>query len=92
MIGTLGTVTGRVGTGLVGEVVLALPSGGTQAYFAHLDPGLPVDVLVGKGTRVVVTDFRGPRTVWVCPLEPTDAELARSRRPGPLGRQEESTT
>lgn len=76
VIGTLGTVTGRVGTGTVGEVVLPLPSGGTQGYFAHLDPGLPAGVRVGKGTQVVVTRYRGPRTVWVCPLQPTDEELA----------------
>ena len=81
MIGTLGTVTGRVGTGLVGEVVLPLPSGGTQAYYAHLDPGMPAGAHVPKGSQVVVTRFQGPRTVWVCPLEPTDDELrARADR------------
>ena len=79
MIGTLGKVTGRLGAGLVGEVVLPLPSGGTQAYFAHLDPGLPAGAHVPKGSQVVVTRFRGPRTVWVCPLEPTEAELAGRR-------------
>lgn len=76
MIGTHGTVTGRVGPGLVGEVVLPLPSGGTQAWYARPDPGLPHGSEVAKGTAVVVTHVCGPRTVWVCPLEPSEAELA----------------
>ncbi len=81
MDGTLGTVTGRVGTGLVGEVVLPLPAGGTQAYYAHLDPGMPPAAPLPLGTAVVVTRFQPPRTVWVCPLEPTEAELSARGTP-----------
>lgn len=77
MIGMHGTVTGRVGPGLVGEVVLPLPSGGTQAWYAEPDPGLPPGLTVPLGTEVVVTHLCGPRTVWVCPLHPSDEELAR---------------
>ncbi len=80
MIGMRGTVTGRVGPGLVGEVVLPLPSGGTQAWYAEPDPGLPEGAQVPTGTEVVVTCVSGPRTVWVCPLQATDAELAARER------------
>lgn len=84
MIGTHGRVgPGLVGPGLVGEVVLPLPSGGTQPWYARPDPGLPAGEEVPKGTTVVVTQVCGPRTVWVCPLEPSPAELgARQERAG----------
>lgn len=61
MIGTRGRVTGTVGPGLVGEVLLAV-RGGVEAFYAH-----PVDGedTIATGTQVLVVDFEEPRTVYV---------------------------
>jgi hypothetical protein len=61
MIGKTGRVTGRVGPGLVGEVMLPV-RGGSEAFFAH--PFDPADV-IPVGTQVVVNDYQPPRTVYV---------------------------
>ncbi len=62
MIGKTGRVTGRVGPGLVGEVMLPV-RGGVEAFYAY-----PVDdKVIEVGTRVVVIDFEEPRNAYVSP-------------------------
>ncbi|MCC9307947.1 hypothetical protein LN042_12730 [Kitasatospora sp. RB6PN24] len=65
MIGYTGRVTGKVGQGLVGEVMVHVPERvGTEAFLAHLAvPGDPLPV----GTPVVVVEYQPPRTVFVAP-------------------------
>ena len=65
MIGYTGRVTGRVGAGLVGEVLVHVPERqGTEAFLAYpATPGEPLPV----GTPVVVVDYQPPRTVFVAP-------------------------
>ncbi|MEV6975769.1 hypothetical protein [Kitasatospora sp. NPDC093806] len=68
MVGSAGRVTGAVGAGLVGEVMVHVPQRqGTEAFLAYLAvPGdrLPV------GTPVVVIEYHPPRTVYVAPVVP----------------------
>ncbi|RFS86820.1 hypothetical protein D0T12_00600 [Actinomadura spongiicola] len=54
-------MTGRVGPGTVGEVMIPI-RGGVEAFYAH-----PVDPReeLGVGTIVVVVEFYPPRTVYV---------------------------
>lgn len=61
MIGKEGRVTGRIGPGLVGEVMIPI-RGGVEAFYAH-----PVDPRdeIGVGTIVVVVEYHPPRTVYV---------------------------
>ena len=62
MIGKTGRVTGKVGPGLVGEVMLSV-RGGVEAFYAYpLD-----DKVIEVGTRVVVVDFEEPRNAYVSP-------------------------
>lgn len=61
MIGTRGRVTGEVGPGLVGEVLLGV-RGGVEAFYAY--PARPEEI-IAKGTQVLVVDFEAPRTVYV---------------------------
>ncbi|MFJ1707770.1 hypothetical protein [Kitasatospora sp. NPDC088346] len=65
MVGLTGRVTGRVGAGLVGEVLIQVPERqGAEAFLAHLAvPGEPL----APGTRVVVLEYQPPRTVYVAP-------------------------
>lgn len=69
MIGSRGRVTGTVGPGLIGEVLLSV-RGGTEAFYAYAaDP----EVSFPTGTQVLVVDFEPPRTVYVerwQPLKP----------------------
>jgi hypothetical protein len=61
MVGTRGRVTGRIGPGLVGEVLLPV-RGGVEAFYAYaLDP----DETIETGTQVLVVDFAEPRSVYV---------------------------
>ncbi|GAA4238773.1 hypothetical protein GCM10022254_56080 [Actinomadura meridiana] len=63
MIGKEGRVTGRVGPGTVGEVMIAV-RGGAEAFYAHpVDPRDEITV----GTIVVVVEYHPPRTVYVAP-------------------------
>ncbi|AUY54312.1 hypothetical protein EH183_19025 [Streptomyces sp. CB01881] len=61
-------MSGAVGAGLVGEVMVHVPQRqGTEAFLAYLAvPGdrLPV------GTPVVVIEYQPPRTVYVAPVLP----------------------
>jgi hypothetical protein len=61
MIGSRGRVTGTIGPGLIGEVLLNV-RGGTEAFYAY--PADP-DETFTSGTQVLVVDFESPRTVYV---------------------------
>lgn len=64
MIGRQGRVTGRIGPGLVGEVVLAV-RGGSEAFYAYaVEPGGTLDV----GELVLVVEYDPPRTIYVTSL------------------------
>jgi len=61
MIGKVGRVTGRIGPGLVGEIMVAV-RGGVEAFYAH-----PVDGAdtIEPGAQVLIVDFHPPRTAYV---------------------------
>ncbi|MEU0537038.1 hypothetical protein [Amycolatopsis tolypomycina] len=61
MIGSRGRVTGTIGPGLIGEVLLNV-RGGTEAFYAY--PADPAETFT-SGTQVLVVDFEPPRTVYV---------------------------
>lgn len=61
MIGSRGRVTGRVGPGLVGEVMISI-RGGVEAFYAY---GAEPDEVLESGQQVLVVDFEPPRTVYV---------------------------
>lgn len=64
MVGKQGRVTGRIGPGLVGEVVLSV-RGGSEAFYAYpADPGVTIEV----GSSVLVVEYVAPRTVYVTSL------------------------
>ncbi|MFC5719800.1 hypothetical protein ACFP1Z_06355 [Streptomyces gamaensis] len=61
MVGEQGRVTGRVGPGLVGEVILRV-RGGAEAFLAYAaEPGERFE----RGTVVTVVEYQPPRTVYV---------------------------
>ena len=61
LIGTRGRVTGTIGPGLIGEVLISV-RGGVEAFYAYpADPAERIDM----GTQVLVVDFEEPRTVYV---------------------------
>lgn len=63
MVGLRGRVTGRVGPGLIGEVMLKV-RGGAEAFLAYaVTPG----ELLEPGTLVIVVEYEPPRTVYVAP-------------------------
>ncbi len=59
--GRTGRVSGTVGPGLVGEVVVPI-RGGSEAFTAY--PLLPTESFP-PGTMVVVVEYSEPRTVYV---------------------------
>ncbi|MFI9593553.1 hypothetical protein [Nonomuraea sp. NPDC052265] len=61
VVGKQGRVTGKIGPGLVGEVMIAV-RGGVEAFYAH--PSVPGEEF-GLGTIVVVVEYFPPRTVYV---------------------------
>ncbi|MQY14266.1 hypothetical protein SRB5_44290 [Streptomyces sp. RB5] len=64
MLGLRGRVTGTVGPGLVGEVMISV-RGGAEAFYAYsFENGLRIPV----GTMVVVVEYQAPRTVYVEPM------------------------
>ncbi len=67
MVGSMGRVTGTVGPGLVGEVLIAV-RGGTEAFLAY--PAVPGDRIT-PGSLVVVQEYQPPRTVYVAALLPS---------------------
>ena len=61
MVGKQGRVTGAIGPGLVGEVVLAV-RGGSEAFYAYAaNPG----EVIAVGEPVLVVEYQPPRTVVV---------------------------
>lgn len=61
MVGSRGRVTGRIGPGLVGEVLLPV-RGGVEAFYAY---AVNPDETIETGTQVLVVDFDEPRSVYV---------------------------
>jgi hypothetical protein len=61
VIGTRGRVTGKIGPGLVGEVLIGV-RGGVEAFYAY--PADPEDI-IESGVQILVVDFEAPRTVYV---------------------------
>ena len=64
MVGSVGRVTGTVGPGLVGEVLVPV-RGGTEAFLAY--PAVPGERIT-PGSIVVVEEYQPPRTVYVVAL------------------------
>ncbi|MGV9265754.1 hypothetical protein ACWDRR_13955 [Kitasatospora sp. NPDC003701] len=66
MVGSTGRVTGKIGTGLVGEVLVHVRERHTtEAFLAH--PAVPGESMA-VGTQVVVVEYQPPRTVYVALL------------------------
>ncbi|MFD9723169.1 hypothetical protein [Streptomyces sp. NPDC059072] len=63
MVGMTGRVTGTVGPGLVGEVIVRI-RGGAEHFLAHPVPGAGPQRL-GVGTVVTIVEYQPPRTVYV---------------------------
>jgi hypothetical protein len=63
MIGLVGRVTGVIGPGRLGEVMIAV-RGGSEAFHAYSSEP---ELTIAKGTRVVVVEYFPPRTVVVSP-------------------------
>ena len=63
MVGKTGRVTGRIGPGLLGEVMLPV-RGGREAFYAYSYN----DQVIEVGTRVLVMEFDQPRDVYVAPF------------------------
>jgi hypothetical protein len=61
VIGKEGRVTGRIGPGTVGEVMIPI-RGGVEAFYAH--PSDPRDEIT-VGSIIVVVEYHPPRTVYV---------------------------
>lgn len=64
MIGKQGRVTGKIGPGLVGEVMVEV-RGGAEAFYAY--PQIP-DEQFPVGSLVIVVEYMPPRTVYVAAL------------------------
>lgn len=62
VIGKVARVTGTVGPGRLGEVMVSV-RGGTEAFNAYAAEDESQDI--APGTRVVVVDYLPPRTVVV---------------------------
>lgn len=63
MVGLLGRVTGTIGPGLVGEVIVRI-RGGAEHFLAY--PAMAKD-RIETGTVVTVVEYLPPRTVYVTP-------------------------
>ncbi|WP_330297101.1 hypothetical protein [Streptomyces sp. NBC_00503] len=63
MVGMDGRVTGTVGPGLVGEVIVRI-RGGAEHFLAYPAPGTGSGRLA-VGTVVTVVEYLPPRTVYV---------------------------
>ncbi|WP_190015244.1 hypothetical protein [Streptomyces lucensis] len=61
MVGLMGRVTGTVGPGLVGEVIVRV-RGGAEHFLAHPADGTS---RIAPGTVVMVVEHLPPRTVYV---------------------------
>lgn len=63
MIGKMGRVTGTIGPGKLGEVMIEI-RGGSEAFHAYATD----DDKLSTGTRIVVVDYYPPRTVVVAKM------------------------
>ena len=61
MVGKMGRVTGTLGPGKLGEVMVPV-RGGSEAFHAYAADG---DETIDRGQRVVVVEYFPPRTVVV---------------------------
>jgi len=61
MIGKMGRVTGTIGPGKLGEVMVQI-RGGSEAFHAYSSEA---DDELKTGTRIVVVEYYPPRTVVV---------------------------
>jgi hypothetical protein len=61
MVGLMGRVTGTVGPGLVGEVIVRV-RGGAEHFLAHPANGTG---RITPGTVVMIVEYLPPRTVYV---------------------------
>ncbi|WP_248963040.1 hypothetical protein [Sphaerisporangium perillae] len=61
VVGRQGRVTGKIGPGLVGEVMVPI-RGGVEAFYAY--PSVP-DEEIPVGTIISVVDYSPPRSVYV---------------------------
>jgi hypothetical protein len=61
VIGLQGRVTGRIGPGLVGEVMVRV-RGGSEAFLAY---AMDRDESIAVGAPIVVVKYHAPRTVYV---------------------------
>lgn len=64
MVGRQGRVTGRIGPGLVGEVMITI-RGGSEAFYAY---AAEPDATIVVGQLVLIVEYDAPRTVIVTPL------------------------
>jgi hypothetical protein len=63
MVGRLGRVTGRIGPGRVGEVMIPV-RGGTESFYAYSNVSSEE---IAVGARIIVVEYHPPRTVYVVP-------------------------
>ena len=61
MVGKIGRVTGTIGPGKLGEVMVPV-RGGSEAFHAYASDA---DETLPTGSRIVVVDYHPPRTVVV---------------------------
>ena len=64
MVGKMGRVTGTIGPGKLGEVMVQV-RGGSEAFHAY---AADQDDTLKTGTRIVVVEYYPPRTVVVSPM------------------------
>jgi len=61
MVGKIGRVTGPIGPGKIGEVMVPI-RGGSEAFHAYASDA---DEALATGTRIVIVEYYPPRTVVV---------------------------
>ncbi len=61
MVGKVGRVTGTIGPGKLGEVMVPI-RGGSEAFHAYASDS---DDTFATGTRIVIVEYYPPRTVVV---------------------------
>jgi hypothetical protein len=61
MVGKIGRVTGTIGPGQIGEVMIPV-RGGSEAFHAYASDA---DETMSTGSRIVVVEYYPPRTVVV---------------------------
>jgi hypothetical protein len=64
MVGKIGRVTGTIGPGQIGEVMVPI-RGGSEAFHAYASDA---EETMSTGSRIVVVEYYPPRTVVVARL------------------------